>query len=139
MLDRLLEAGWRVGDHVVLAAAGTSDPYAQSDVATAAAMLSALVGSRVSIAFAAPCRNGSGYPSVRKVVARARRAGATRVAVASYLLADGLFQGRLQEAGADVVGAPLGSHPAVVRLACQRRRYADVLTPVGQADSPRPR
>jgi sirohydrochlorin ferrochelatase len=130
MLDRLLEAGWRPTDHVVLAAAGTSDRHAQGDVAVAAAMLSALVGSRVSIAFAAPCRgasSGSGYPSVPEAVARARRAGARRVAVASYLLADGLFQGRLYEAGADVVGAPLGSHPAVIRLACRRRRQASVL------------
>jgi sirohydrochlorin ferrochelatase len=136
MLDRLLAAGWRPDDHVVLAAAGTRDRHAQSDVATAAAMLSALVGSRVSIAFAAPCRDGSGYPSVAEAVARARRAGASRVAVASYLLADGLFQGRLREAGADVVAAPLGPHPAVVRLACLRRRHADVLAAVGQADSP---
>ena len=73
MLDRLLEAGWRAGDHVVLAAAGTSDQHAQGDIAITAAMLSALVGSRVSIAFAAP-RRGSGYPSVPKAVARARRA-----------------------------------------------------------------
>ena len=136
MLDRLLEAGWRAGDHVVLAAAGTSDPCAQRDVVITAAMLSALVAGRVSIAFAAPPRNGCGYPSVPEAVARARRAGASRVAVASYLLADGLFQGRLHEAGADVVGAPLGSHPAVVRLACLRRRHADVLATVGQADSP---
>ena len=50
MLDRLLEAGWRAGDHVVLAAAGTSDPCAQRDVAITAAMLSALVAGRVSIA-----------------------------------------------------------------------------------------
>ena len=137
MLDRLFEAGWRPDDHVVLAAAGTSDPHAQDDVATAAALLSALVGSRVSIAFAAPRRDGSGYPSVPKAVARARRAGARRVAVASYLLADGLFQGRLAEAGADVVGAPLGAHPAVIRLACRRRREAELIAAptVDQADS----
>lgn len=131
MLDRLLEAGWRRDDHVVLAAAGTSDRHAQSEIRTAAAMLSALVGSRVSIAFAAPCRDGSGYPSVPDVVASARRAGARRVAVASYLLADGLFQGRLHQAGADVVAAPLGSHPAVIRLACLRRRHAGVLAAAG--------
>jgi sirohydrochlorin ferrochelatase len=137
MLDRLFEAGWRPDDHVVLAAAGTSDPHAQDDVATAAALLSALVGSRVSIAFAAPRRDGSGYPSVPEAVARARRAGASRVAVASYLLADGLFQGRLAEAGADVVGAPLGAHPAVIRLACRRRREAELIAAptVDQADS----
>ena len=137
MLDRLLESGWRTGDHVVLAAAGTSDRHAQSDVAAAAARLSALVGSRVSIAFAAPRRDGSGYPSVPDAVVRARRAGARRVAVASYLLADGLFQGRLAEAGADVVGAPLGPHPAVIRLACRRRRHAELIAAptADQADS----
>jgi sirohydrochlorin ferrochelatase len=139
MLDRLLESGWRTGDHVVLAAAGTSDRHAQSDVAAAAARLSALVDSRVSIAFAAPRRDGSGYPSVPEAVARARRAGASRVAVASYLLADGLFQGRLHEAGADVVSAPLGAHPAVIRLACRRRRHAELAAALtaGQAESAR--
>jgi hypothetical protein len=33
-------------------------------------------------------------------------------------------------ADAEVVGAPLGLHPAVIRLACRRRREA------GLADSP---
>ncbi|UQX13510.1 sirohydrochlorin chelatase [Candidatus Mycobacterium methanotrophicum] len=129
MLDRLLEAGWRRDDHVVLAAAGTSDPHAQGEVRAAAAMLSALVGERVSIAFAAPCRDGSGYPSVPDAVARARRLGARRVAVASYLLADGVFQGQLHDADADAVGAPLGLHPAVLRLACRRRRHAGLPVP----------
>ncbi len=128
MLDRLLEAGWRPSDDVVLAAAGTSDAAAQGEVRAAAAMLSALVGRRVSIGFAAPCRNGSGYPAVADVVARIRGGGARRVAVASYLLADGLFQGRLYEAGADVVAAPLGLHPTVVRLACLRRRHAALVS-----------
>jgi sirohydrochlorin ferrochelatase len=127
MLDRLVEAGWRPGDQVILAAAGTRDPHAQREVEAAAAMLSVLVGSRVVIGFAAPCRDGSGYPSVPDAVNRARRTGASRVAVASYLLAEGVFQGRLREAGADVVAAPLGLHPAVIRLACSRRRYADVI------------
>jgi sirohydrochlorin ferrochelatase len=127
MLDRLVEAGWRRGDQVILAAAGTRDPHAQREVEAAAAMLSVLVGSRVVIGFAAPCRDGSGYPSVPDAVNRARRTGASRVALASYLLAEGVFQGRLREAGADVVAAPLGLHPAVIRLACSRRRYADVV------------
>jgi sirohydrochlorin ferrochelatase len=127
MLDRLVEAGWRRGDQVILAAAGTRDPHAQLEVEAAAAMLSVLVGTRVVIGFAAPCRDGSGYPSVPDAVNRARRTRASRVAVASYLLAEGIFQGRLREAGADVVAAPLGLHPAVIRLACSRRRYADVV------------
>jgi sirohydrochlorin ferrochelatase len=124
LLCRLIDAGWRRDDHVVLVAAGTRDPRGRGELRHTAVALSALVGHRVSIAFAAPCRDGSGYPSVPDVVARARRSGARRVALASYLLADGLFQGRLYEAGADVVSAPLGLHPAVIRLACRRRREA---------------
>jgi sirohydrochlorin ferrochelatase len=129
LLCRLLDAGWRRDDHVVLVAAGTRDPQGRGELRHTAAALSALVGHRVSIAFAAPCRDGSGYPSVPEVVDLARQSGARRVALASYLLADGLFQGRLYEAGADVVSAPLGLHPAVIRLACRRRREAVLATP----------
>ncbi len=129
LLCRLLDAGWRRDDHVVLVAAGTRDPRGRGELRYTAAALSALVGHRVSIAFAAPCRDGSGYPSVPEVVATARASGAPRVALASYLLADGLFQGRLYEAGADVVAAPLGLHPAVIRLACRRRREAVLTAP----------
>jgi sirohydrochlorin ferrochelatase len=129
LLCRLIDAGWRRDDHVVLVAAGTRDQRGRSELRQTAAALSALVGHRVSIAFAAPCRDGSGYPSVPEVVATARQSGAHRVALASYLLADGLFQGRLYEAGADVVGAPLGLHPAVIRLACRRRREAVLAAP----------
>jgi sirohydrochlorin ferrochelatase len=126
MLDRLLESGWRPGDHVVFAAAGTRDARAQRELEAAAAMLSALLDRRVTIAFAAPS-SGSGYPSVAEAVTRARWAGAQRVSVASYLLAEGLFQGRLRDAGADVIAAPLGLHPNVIRLACRRVTDSDVL------------
>ncbi|KXO92369.1 cobalamin biosynthesis protein CbiX [Tsukamurella pulmonis] len=131
MLGRLQEAGWRRGDAVVMAAAGTRDAHAQGELRRTAAALSALVGTRVSIAFAAPSQQSEGYPSVPEVVARVRSDGARSVAVASYLLAEGLFQQRLRDAGADVVAAPLGLHPAVVRLACLRRSYAGLATPSG--------
>ncbi|WP_428343029.1 sirohydrochlorin chelatase [Mycobacterium sp.] len=125
MLDRLVESGWRLDDDVILAAAGSRDPQAQREIALAATMLSILVGSRVSVAFAAPCRDGSGFPSVADAVSQARKAGARRVAVASYLLADGLFQSRLRKSGADTVSEPLALHPAVIRLACRRQRAAE--------------
>ena len=130
LLCRLVDAGWHRDDHVVLVAAGTRDARGRGELRYTAAALSALVGRRVSIAFAAPCRDGSGYPSVSEVVAKARQEGARRVALASYLLADGLFQSRLYEAAADVVAAPLGLHPAVIRLACRRRREAVLTAPV---------
>jgi sirohydrochlorin ferrochelatase len=115
LLDRLVESGWRPGDSVVLAAAGSSNPCAQRDVRVTAAMLSAAIGCRVELGYAA-----TGEPRVADVVASLPG----RVAVASYLLADGLFQDRLRTSGADVVSDPLGTHPGVVRLVASRFRRA---------------
>ena len=117
--ERLVESGWRPSDSVVLAAAGTSDPNALRDLRITAAMVSAAIGQRAELAFAA-----TGEPRVADAVAALRERGARRVAVASYLLADGLFQDRLQASGADVVSEPLGTHPGVVRLVASRFRRA---------------
>lgn len=115
----LVESGWQFGDSVILAAAGTSDRRARSDLHNAAAMLSALTGSRVDLGFASV-----GNPTVGDAVATARRRGARRVVIASYLLADGLFQERLYGCGADVVTRPLGTHPGLARLVANRFRRA---------------
>lgn len=118
--DQLLKCGWRPGDSVVLAAAGTSDDKARTDLHTTATLVSALTGSRVSLAFAA-----TGDPQLHEAVDRARRRGhGGRVVVASYLLADGLFQQRLQGCGADLVSEPLGTHPGLARLIANRFRRA---------------
>lgn len=118
--DRLFESGWRPGDSVILAAAGTSDRSAQSDLRQTAAMLSALIGDRVELGYAA-----TGAPTVADAVEAARaRSGGARVAVASYLLADGLFQDRLRATGADIVSEPLGIHPGMIRLIASRFRRA---------------
>lgn len=135
--DQLLKCGWRSGDSVILAAAGTSDVKARADLHTTATLLSALTGSRVSLAFAA-----TGDPPVSEAVdrarTRARRAGG-RVVVASYLLADGLFQQRLHGCGADLVSEPLGTHPGLVRLVANRFRRAlpPVLAPTARHASRR--
>lgn len=113
--QQLRKAGWRPGDSVILAAAGTSDPAARVDLRVAAGMLSALTGSRVELAFAA-----TGEPSVPAAVAEARRRSRARVAVASYLLAEGLFQERLRSSGADIVSDPIGTHPGLARLIARR-------------------
>ncbi|MCA1820506.1 MAG: sirohydrochlorin chelatase [Pseudonocardia sp.] len=109
MGERLREAGWQRGDAVVLAAAGSSDPRAVADVRAAACLLSAQVGRRVRVGFVA-----TGAPRVAPLVAGLRAAGESRVAIASWLLAPGLFSHRLDTAEADVVAAPLGVHPRVV-------------------------
>jgi sirohydrochlorin ferrochelatase len=113
MADRLRAAGWRPGDAVVLAAAGSSDERAVADVRAAAVQLSGELGCRVRVGFVA-----TGTPSVTALVRGLRAAGAPRVAVASWLLAPGLFHRRLAGTGADVVAAPLSTHPGVIdRLA----------------------
>jgi sirohydrochlorin ferrochelatase len=119
MTDRMLESGWRPTDSVVMAPAGTSDPSAQRDLRVTAALLSAAIGQRVELAYAA-----TGEPRVADAVADLRARGARRVVVTSYLLADGLFQDRLRASGADVVTEPLGIHPGVVRLITSRFRRA---------------
>ncbi|MEV4240583.1 CbiX/SirB N-terminal domain-containing protein [Nocardia sp. NPDC049737] len=119
MAMRLRAAGWRPGDAVVFAAAGSSDARARQDVRRAAGMLAEHLGVPVRIGYVA-----TGAPRVTEVVAELRESGAQRVFVASYLLAHGLFQQRLHEAGADGVAEPIGVHPAVVRLIADRYRAA---------------
>ncbi|MET0456331.1 MAG: sirohydrochlorin chelatase [Mycobacterium sp.] len=119
MVDRLVESGWRPSDSVIMAAAGTSDDHARRDLRITAALLSAAIGSRVELAYAA-----TGEPRVADAVAALRSGGAPRVVVASYLVADGLFQDRLRTSGADLVTEPLGTHPGIVRLIASRFRRA---------------
>lgn len=136
--DQLVKCGWRPGDSVILAAAGTSDAAARTDLHTTATLVSALTGSRVRLAFAA---GDAQLPeALERVVtrARARRPGG-RVVVASYLLADGLFQQRLHGCGADLVSEPLSTHPGLARLVANRFRRAlpPVLAPTARHASRR--
>ena len=96
-------------DAVVLAAAGSSEPRWQAEVAEVAHSLNA------HVAYA----SGSG-PRVADVVAGLRHAGAAHVTVATYLLADGLFYRSLHRAGADVVTEPLITSPVVTDLVLTR-------------------
>ena len=119
--DRLVEAGARPGTPAVLAAAGSSDPRAQEDSVEVARRLQLRWGAPVTLAFAA-----GPAPTVADAVRSVRDASdaAGPVAVASYLLAPGVFQTRLGEAGADVVSGPLAPDPRVVDVVVDRYRTA---------------
>lgn len=119
MAVRLRAAGWKPGDAVVFAAAGSSDSRARQDVRRAAGMLAEQLDAPVKIAYVA-----TGTPRVPEVVSSLRESGAERVYIASYLLAHGLFHQRLHDAGADGVADPIGVHPGVVRLIVDRYRSA---------------
>jgi sirohydrochlorin ferrochelatase len=113
--SRLRAAGMRDGDGVVLAVVGSTDPLAQADGHTAARRLARELRAPVT-----PATIAMGGPRVAEAVARLRAEGARRVAVASWLLAPGLFQRALAASGADVVAEPLATHDAVARLVVAR-------------------
>ncbi|MDI9895381.1 sirohydrochlorin chelatase [Rhodococcus sp. IEGM 1381] len=115
MLDRLRDAGWRTGDSIVLAAAGSSDPRALAEHVRASAMLADVARGPVRIGYVA-----TAVPTVSEAVSALREEGHARIFVASYLLARGLFHNRLADAGADGLGEPLGVHPAIVDLVVAR-------------------
>lgn len=104
---------------VVLAAAGSSDQRALADVETAGQRLAARLERPVTIGYVT-----TATPTVSEAVEAHRRAGRGPVAIASYLLAPGLFQTRLDDAGADVVAGPIGAHPMIAELIMARYRSA---------------
>ncbi|GAA1843142.1 sirohydrochlorin chelatase [Pseudonocardia ailaonensis] len=118
-LARLADAGHRIGDMVVLAAAGSSDPAALAEVRAAGRMLGQALGRPVRVGFAA-----TAGPRIDTLVDALRHEGARRISVVPWLLAPGVFHTRITESGADVVGAPLGAHPHVVAAVLQRYRAA---------------
>jgi sirohydrochlorin ferrochelatase len=103
--DRLVQAGADPADPrtaVVLAAAGSSDVRAVADVESTAELLQREWAGPISTGY-----GSAAAPTVPDAVAAARREGAERVVVASYLLAPGHFHDKLAGAGADAVTAPL--------------------------------
>lgn len=110
-----VDAGHRPGDHVVLAAAGSSAPAAAHAVEEMRELLSALFPCPVSVGYGA-----GASPSIPAAVEAARATGARRVIAASYVLAPGHFANLVGAAGADLVTEPLGAHPAVIGVAAER-------------------
>ncbi len=125
MERRLSEAGVRIGDPdtaVVLASAGSSDPAAREVIAALARDWQALRGWREVV----PAFASAASPSPAGAVTALRRSGASRVVVATYLLAPGVFADKVREssraAGATAVSAVLGAAPELADLVV--RRYA---------------
>lgn len=115
MAEKLRESGWRPGDRVILAATGSSDPQARADVTRAATLLQTHLDTPVTLGWLA-----TGQPRVSDLVT----AAPTRVFLASYLLAPGLFHRRLLQLNATATTTPIGSHPAIAQLLAERYRAA---------------
>ena len=107
---QLRAAGAEPGRPVVLVAAGSRDPLAATDLATAASLLAQAWGAPVTLA----TLSGPGPRPVEVVT--------PDHAVAPYLLAPGHFaaRARAESAAAGCVADLLGAHPAVVELVVER-------------------
>jgi sirohydrochlorin ferrochelatase len=119
LADRLAEAGAPGRAPVVLAAAGSRDLRALADVRRQAAMLAAHRRAPVVAAFASAAR-----PRVDEAVSFLADLTGQPVAVASYLLAPGLFHDRLRLGAGRWVSAPIGDHPAAAELVLDSFRAA---------------
>jgi sirohydrochlorin ferrochelatase len=120
LIDALVRRlGFRVGfDGVVLAAAGSSDSDALATVREVATALGERYGVPSAAGFA------SARPDVAEAVSRLRRAGADRIAVASYFLAPGRLYDRVVAAARDTavvtVTEPLVAAPELASVVAAR-------------------
>lgn len=98
------------------APAGSSDARAQADSECVARSIAQRWHGPVRLGFAA-----GHSPSLADAVSTARRErpGAP-VAVASYLLAPGFFQGRVEAAGGDFTTGPIAPDPRLVDIVVAR-------------------
>jgi len=110
---------------VVLAAAGSSDPAANAVIGDLAARWQSARGWRAVL----PAYASAASPTPPEAVAAARRGGARRVLVASYLLSPGIFADQIRDeclaAGATVVSGVLGAAPEIADVVLGR--YAESL------------
>lgn len=102
-------------DGVVLAAAGSRRRGPVEEARTAARSLEGLLSVPVREAFLSAAE-----PGIRQAVHRWHAEGAATLAIAPYLLADGHFARALHTAGAEIVAAPVGRHPAVASVVAER-------------------
>jgi sirohydrochlorin ferrochelatase len=111
---------------IVLAAAGSSDPAANAVITDQAERWQAERGWRAVL----PAYASAASPTPAEAVAAARRSGARRVLVASYLLCPGVFADQVRTdclaAGADAVSPVLGAAPEIADIVLGR--YAESLT-----------
>jgi sirohydrochlorin ferrochelatase len=132
---RLVEAGARSDDTIVLAAGTATDDRAVADIGKAARLLSAVWGGRVHVG----TMSGPDTPLADAV--DVARAYGHRVVVSTYLLTSGTVHDAMGEAGADVVTAPFleagPPDPRLVGLVLARARARGGWTPVGGDPGPR--
>lgn len=126
LADRLDQIGLRPTDGVLLTAVGSSDAAADEAVRMRTHELGLELGTPlVQTVFAT--RLGSDNVNLRASLRSLRRGGAGRIVVSPYFLSAGLLTERVDAAvdqlapGAQIAG-PLGAHPDVIDVVCDRYR-----------------
>lgn len=120
VMRRLVEAGVQKQDSIVLAAAGSSRSVASQDVERLAELVSFYFGGKIK-----PAYISSMGPYVGEVVEKLHKnSHDTKVAVATYLLAPGIFTNQLSQCGANLVAKPIGDDEQVARLVIKRFEQA---------------
>lgn len=100
---RLAAVDFGIGDELVLAVAGSSDPRAVADCHVIAERLALAVRRKVTIGFLAAVE-----PRLDEAITSTRAAHpGSRIVVSSYLLAPGYFQQLAEAAGGDATTAPI--------------------------------
>nr|WP_253258871.1 CbiX/SirB N-terminal domain-containing protein [Subtercola boreus] len=126
LAQRLTEAGFRAGDRVVLAAAGSSNASAVADCHLMGRMLADTLDAEVTVSFIS-----AAFPRVPDAVAAVQRDHPDdRVLVSTYLLAPGYFSTLATRTSADATSAPLlreGEPPPPELVAVVADLYASAL------------
>lgn len=103
MHRRLAEAGWKPGEAVIMACAGTTDPQGIKDCRYMAQLLAGSLQVPVTVAYIS-----AQEPRLEDALAYARTHNpGRRTVVASYLLAPGYFAHLAGRSAPDVLSAPL--------------------------------
>jgi sirohydrochlorin ferrochelatase len=130
LIRRLEQSGLALGDSVVLACAGSSDPRAVQDCVRMGERLARALGVAVRVGFIS-----AAHPRLPVAVRTAREEHpGSRVVVSTYLLAPGFFAELASTAGADLVSAPLlaaGEAAPVELVALVVDRYLEAVAREG--------
>jgi sirohydrochlorin ferrochelatase len=139
LLRRIEAVGYRPGDALVLAVAGSSDERAVAECELVARDFSAAVGAQFGAAAASDVQLAflsSSQPLLPDAVSALREATPERrIIVVSYLLADGFFAGKARAAGGDLTTEPLltaTEEPATELVEVIIDRFMQALEPAGQ-------
>lgn len=128
LTDRLADIGIRSDDGVIVCAVGSRDPASDSELNAVAHQLSKRLGGTAARPLFAT-RLGADGVNLRTAIEAVTAAGARRVVLSPYFLSAGTLTDRVENAldamaPDSAVAGPIGPHPGLVAIICDRYRTA---------------